>query len=133
MNLNSTDTKAVQKFGLIAFIFFGSLCALGLCMKKPVPIYLFGALSVLGLGFILTPTLLMPVYAGWLKVAHFLSILVNTFFLTLAYYLVITPSALIKRLFGGPPLPIKPEKRALSYWVARTEPLQPKKRFLKRY
>jgi hypothetical protein len=53
--------------------------------------------------------------------------------LSLAYYLVITPSALIKRLSGGAPIPVKPDKEALSYWVDRSEPAQPKERFLKRY
>ena len=46
--------------------------------------------------------------------------------LTLAYFLVITPSALIKLLFGGRPLPVKPDKKASSYWVDRTEGVQPK-------
>ena len=59
--------------------------------------------------------------------------MITTLILALAYYLVITPAALIKMLFGGRPLPIKPDKKALSYWVDRTEPVQPKERFIKRY
>jgi len=102
-------------------------------MKKPLPSYLFGFLSILGFGFIVIPAHLRPVYTGWLKIAHFLGRLLNILILALAYYLVITPSALIKRLFGGTPLPVKPDKKALSYWVTRTEPIQPKERFLKRY
>jgi hypothetical protein len=133
MNSNSTDTREVRKFGFIALIFFGCLCVLGLWMKKPLPTYLFGFLAVLGLGFILIPGQLRPVYAAWLKAAHLLGRIITTLILALAYYLVITPSAFIKRLFGGRPLPIKPEKEALSYWVDRAEPAQPKERFLKRY
>ena len=125
--------KDIRKFGVIALIFFGSLCALGLWTKKPVPIYLFGFLSILGLGFILIPTPLRPVYDTWLRIAHFLGKIFTMLILTLAYYMVITPSALIKRLFGGRPLPVKPDKGALSYWVTRTEPAQPKERFIKRY
>ena len=125
--------KDIRKFGLIALIFFGSLCTLGLWTKKPVPTYLFGSLSVLGLGFILIPNRLRPVYSAWLKIAHVIGRIITTLMLTLAYYLVITPAALIKRLFGGRPLPMKPDKKATSYWVTRTEPAQPKERFLKRY
>jgi hypothetical protein len=58
---------------------------------------------------------------------------VSTLILTLAYYLVLTPSALIKQLFGGRPLPVKPDKTVSTYWIDRTEPAQPKERFLKRY
>lgn len=125
--------KDIRKFGLIALIFFGSLCGLGLWTKKPVPTYLFGSLSVLGLGFILIPARLRPVYTVWLKIAHVIGRIITTLILAIAYYLVITPAALIKRVFGGRPLPVKPDKEATSYWVARTEPAQPKERFLKRY
>ena len=130
---NSTDNKDVRKFGVIALIFFGCLCALGLWMKKPLPIYLFGFLSFLGLGFILIPARLRPVYSVWLKIAHFVGKIITILMLSLAYYLVMMPSAFIKRLFGGRPLPVKPDKEVSSYWVARTEPAQPKERFIKRY
>jgi len=131
--LNSTDTKQIRKFGLIALIFFGCLCALGIWSDKPLPTYLFGTLAALGLGFILFPYQLRPVYDAWLKIAHFLGRIFTTLILALAYYLVITPSAIIKRLFGGNPIPVKPDRKASSYWVNRTEPIQPKERFLKRY
>ena len=133
MNSNSTSNKDIRKFGVIAFLFFGALAGIGLWSKKPVPTYFFGSLSVLGLGFILLPNPLRPVYATWLRIAHFLGKIFTMLILTLAYYLVITPAALIKRLFGGRPLPLKPDKEALSYWATRTEPAQPKERFIKRY
>ena len=133
MSLNSTDIKSIRQFGAIAFVFFGCLCALGIWTKKPIPTYLFGTLSLLGLGFILLPLPLKPVYDTWLKIAHFIGRVITTLILTLAYYLVITPAALIKRVFGGRPLPLKPDKNVSSYWVPREEPTQPKERFLKRY
>ena len=74
-----------------------------------------------------------PEYAIWKKIAYFLIRIVVALTLTLAYYLLITPVALIKRLFSGRPLPVKPDRDALSYWVARDEPVQPKERFLKQY
>jgi hypothetical protein len=133
MNWNSTDCREIRRFGLIALVLFGSLCALGLWCKRLVPSYIFGLLSVLGCGFILFPSCLRPIYTGWLKIAHFLGTIVTILILTLAYYLVITPSALIKRIFGGRPLPIMPDREASSYWVDREEPAQPKERFIKRY
>ena len=133
MSLNSTNLKNIRQFGAVAFIFFGCLFALGIWTKKPIPIYFFGTLSLLGLGFILLPLPLKPVYNTWLKIAHFLGRVVTTLMLTLAYYFVITPAALIKRVFGGRPLPLKPDKNASSYWVPREEPAQPKERFPKRF
>ena len=133
MSLNSTDTKTIRKFGLVALIFFGCLSALGLWREKSLPFYLFGLLSALGLGFILIPNSLKPVYVGWLKTAHFIGRVFTILVLTLAYYCTLFPTALIKRLFGGAPLPVKPNKKSSSYWVTREEPAQAKERYIKRY
>ena len=133
MTSSSTEISEIQKFGFIAFVLFGLLCTLGIWLDKWAPVSLFGFLALLGLGFILTPGILQPVYWAWLKAAHFIGRVVTIVVMTLAYYLVITPAAMLKRLFGGRPLPILPDKDALSYWKARVEPAQPKERFIKRY
>lgn len=133
MNSSSTDNKDIRKFGIIAFLFFGILCGIGIWRKKPVPIYLFGSLSTLGLGFILIPGVLKPVHHAWLMVAHFIGQVLTMLMLTLAYYIVITPAAAIKRIFGGRPLPMSPDPNAATYWVERLEPAQPKERFIKRF
>ena len=133
MNSNLIEKKQIRKFGLIAFIFFAILCALGIWAQKHLTIYLFGFLSILGIGFMVAPVQLLPVYKAWLKIGRFLGRAMNTLILVLIYYLVITPAALIKRVIGGKPLPLKPDAEASSYWVSKPEPAQPRERFLKRY
>jgi hypothetical protein len=133
VSLNSTDAKEIRRFGFISLVFFGCLWAIGIWTRKAIPTYLFGALSILGVGFILMPCRLKRVYAAWLAFAHFLGAIVTALVLSLTYYAVMTPAAIIKRIFGGRPLPVKPDKKASSYWVVRPEPAQPKERFLKRY
>jgi len=133
VSLNSTDTKTIRKFGLVALVFFGCLSALGLWKDKFLPFFLFGLLSAIGLGFLMIPNTLKPVYLGWLKTAQFIGRVFTILVLTLAYYCALFPTALIKRLFGGAPLPVKPDKKSSSYWVTRDEPAQPKERYIKRY
>ena len=133
MSLSSTDIKDIRKFGIVAFIFFGFLAALGYWKQKFIFMLLFGLLSLMGMGFILLPVHLYPMYQAWLKFAHFMNRAVTLLILTIAYYLVITPSALVKRMISGRPLPIKPDPNVASYWVSRSEPAQPKERFLKRF
>jgi hypothetical protein len=133
MNSSLTDKKEIKRFGLVALIFFGGLCALGLWRQKVIIASLFGVLSFLGFAFVLFPRPLMPIYKGWVKVADFIGKIITIIVLTLAYYLVITPSALVKRVLGGRPLPIRSDKNTDSYWVPRDEPSQPKERFIKRY
>jgi hypothetical protein len=133
MNSNSTEKKQIRIFGSIALIFFGILCAFGIWKDKFLPTYLFGLLAVLGIGFIVAPIPLKPVYNAWQRFAHLIGRVITTFILMVIYYLVITPFGLIKRFFGGRPLPVKPDKNISSYWVTRPEPAQPRDRFLKRY
>jgi len=131
--LPSNPRRETRRFGLIAFVFFGLLFALALWRGKVVPMGLFGGLGLLGLGFLAFPGPMRPIHAGWLRVAHAIGTLITAVMLTLAYYLVITPSAWLKRIFGGRPIPWAPDPRADTYWVPREEPAQPKERFHKRY
>jgi hypothetical protein len=133
MNSNLIEKKQIRKFGLIAFVFFAILCALGIWAQKNLTIYLFSCLSILGIGFMVAPVQLTPVYKAWLRVGHLLGRAVNTLILIFIYYLVITPASLLKRVMGGRPLPLQPDRAAASYWVTKPEPAQPKERFLKRY
>ena len=131
--MNSTDTKQRRKFGVVAFVFFGALFALGLWTEKLIPVFLFGFLCLLGLGLICMPGPMGPIYRAWLKLARLFGRMVTVMTLALTYYLVVTPSAMIKWMFGGRPIQVKPDKDALSYWVERDEPAQPRERFKKRY
>jgi hypothetical protein len=130
---NSTEPREIRRFGLVALVFFGALCGLAVWRGKTIPSGLFGALGAIGLALALFPGRTGFLYRGWLRVAHFVGRVVTVTILALAYYLVITPAALLKRLFGGRPLPVKPDPQAKSYWVERQEPAQPRERFLKRY
>lgn len=133
MTSSSTDMRETRKFGVVAFLFFGALCVVALWREKVFMAGLFGTLSALGLGFMLFPGPLRPVHDLWLKVAHFIGRVFTALVLALAYYLVITPFGLAKKLFGGAPLPTGPDPSASTYWVSRLEPAQPKERFTKRY
>ncbi len=133
MNSNSIKKTEVRKFGIIALSFFGGLSAIGFWLAKPLPATFFGILSMLGCGLVLLPNKLRSIYEIWIKIAHYLGRAFTALILTIAYFLVITPSAFLKRIFGGPPLPLKPDPKKTSYWVVRTEFAQPKERFFKRY
>lgn len=131
-NLNSTD-KEIRKFGLIALVLFGGLCAAALWQQKPAMTWFLGTLAFLGVCFLALPGPFRPVYRAWMKVAHRVGTFFTTLVLTLAYFGVITPAALLKSVFGGKPLPLKPDPAAETYWVTRREGAQPRERFYLRY
>lgn len=128
------DTRSeTRKFGLVALVFFGALFSLAVWRDKSIPMFLFGTLAFLGLGFVVIPGPMRPVHAGWLKVGHGIGRAITTVALTLAYYLVITPSTWLKSIFGGRPISSKIDRDASTYWVTRDEPAQPRERFYKRF
>lgn len=132
-NEPDSDQKGIRKFGLTATIFFGCLGGLAIWRGHAALACFFGLLSLLGTGCLLAPMSMASVHRGWLKTARLLGSFFTLLMLTAAYYLVITPSAFFKRIFGGRPLPLGPAPNASSFWIARSEPLQPKERFYKRY
>ncbi len=133
MSSPPTDAREIRRFGIIAFVFFGIFFGIALWRQKDIAGYFFGALSFLGLCFVLFPGPLKPVYTRWLLIAHLIGTVMTSLILTLTYYLMITPTAWIIRLIKGRPLPVSSDKTAPSYWVERSEPAQPRERFLKRY
>ena len=133
MGSSSTETRKIRRFGCVVLVLFGSLFALGVWRQRPVAGCLFGILGFLGVCFLLFPYRTRHVYTGWLKASHLVGRIVTALILILAYFLVITPSAWLKRLFGGRPLPVRPDRRASSYWVPRKEAAQPRERFPKRF
>ena len=133
MNSNLISPREIRKFGVIGVIFFGAVLGAAVWRDKMLLAYFFAILGLISIGFILMPVRLQPVYAGWLKVAHFIGSRVTILILTILFYVVITPAALLKRIFGGRPLPVKPDPDAETYWVTRPEPAQPLERFSKRF
>lgn len=133
MNLNSTDARDVRRFGVVCLVFFGFICSAAIWKEKSLAIYFFGTLTLTGLGFTLFPEHFMFLYRAWLKAAMLVNRVLITFLLVLLYYIVVTPSALLKRLFGPAPITSKLEKSTDSYWIARAESLQPRDRYYKRF
>ena len=88
MILSSTDKKEIRKFGTVALLFFGFLCIIAVWRQKVVVAYFFGTLSLLGIGFLILPRILKPVYDKWMQIAHFIGKAITVIVLTMMYYLV---------------------------------------------
>jgi hypothetical protein len=58
-------------------------------------------------------------WGGWMKIGLAISVVTTPVFMAGVYFLVLTPTGLLMRLFGRNPL--KPAREAGSYWVTRPE------------
>jgi hypothetical protein len=71
--------------------------------------------AALLLGAAIAPSLLRPVYRGWMRLGEVLGWVNTRIILTLIFFLVVTPIGLLMRLFGRSPIAVA--KRNDSYWT----------------
>ena len=68
------------------------------------------------------PKLLSPLNRLWMRFGLLLHRIVNPLVMALLFFLVVTPIALLMRLFGKRPLHLETEPDAESYWIPRDPP-----------
>ena len=119
MNSTSTEVprRAITSFALIVS---GALLAIAAYQRwrgaEPwVVITLVSIAAVLSLLSAIAPSLLRPVYRGWMRLGEVLGWINTRIILTLVFFLVVTPIGLLMRLFGRSPM--EPARRGDSYWT----------------
>jgi Saxitoxin biosynthesis operon protein SxtJ len=104
-----------RKFGLI----LGATVIL-LCLIFWKGTYLQYIMLSLSAGLIITaivaPQYLEPIKTIWLKVGNFLGMINGTILLTLVFIFILSPIALLLRLFKKQSLKTKRNKQSVSYW-----------------
>lgn len=114
-NKNLSETK-LKKFGITMGWAFCVISLLILIRHRhsPTPTIVVAAAFFIT-GFI-RPVLLKPVYAIWMKLAVLLGWINTRLILTVVFYAIFTPIALILKLFRNDLLDIKIEKSRQTYW-----------------
>jgi hypothetical protein len=116
----SAGLKPVQerKFGLLVGGTFVLLAVLLWRRGHPTGAALSSAVGVaLVLGGLAAPARLGPVYRAWMGVAAAISKVTTPVVMSAIYFLVLTPSGLLVRLFGHRPL--THPREAATYWHQR--------------
>jgi ABC-type uncharacterized transport system permease subunit len=73
------------------------------------------------LAYIIAPQIRRPVYLIWSYALYPIGYLITLVLMGVVFYLVITPTGLLMRLFGRDPLARKFQPEAESYWIRRKE------------
>lgn len=134
MTSSSINLWEIRRFGFIGMVFFGLMTAFTTWRGWNGAVIFFGTLLIFAILFALLPGLMTPLYLLWIKVAKTIGKVNTSIVLIIAYYLVLTPVAIVRRLFWKtPPLPLRPDRTTDTYWTNRNEPMQPPSRFSKRY
>ncbi len=101
----------------------GAFCVLsGLLLWRGFPTGFKVLAAIGGLLFLtglLRPISLKYVYRGWMKFAFAIAWFNTRLILSLMFYLVMTPVAVLLKLFGKKPLALHRDKQAPTYWIRR--------------
>jgi hypothetical protein len=68
------------------------------------------------------PALLGPMNRAWMAFANLLHKVITPVIMAILFYLTVTPTALLMRLFGKTPIPVQFDRHAKSYWIVRQPP-----------
>jgi len=124
MSNKSTNTVSNQKFGwlfsaifALCFVYFQLKHSLGWAIISEFLAILFALLTTF------LPTALAPLNKAWFALSLFLGKVVSPIILSIIFFILIVPVALITRLFGRDALLLK-KRRVSSYWVDK-EPIEP--------
>ena len=109
-----------RRFGLVvgaAFAVLGALVALKGHRNAGVALGTLG--TVLAGAGVVIPTLLGPVQRGWMALARAISKVTTPIVMSIIYFGILTPVALVRRAFGANAL-VRP-RTGDSYWISRDE------------
>jgi Saxitoxin biosynthesis operon protein SxtJ len=111
----------VKEFGLLFAAIGTSIAAVKLYRGREVtewvtwlaPAMLF---AVLGL---YAPRVLLPVWRAWMKLAHYLSLVMTSVVLSIAWCVGLLPIAGVMKIFGVKPMDLSYGANRTSYWETR--------------
>jgi hypothetical protein len=114
------DRRGLRSFGLATGLTVGALFGLALpwLLEHDVPIWPWPIAGALVSVAAAAPTLLRPMYRGWMAFGQVMSRITTPLVLGVLFVLVVTPIALVRALRGNDPLARRFAPSALSYRIA---------------
>ena len=114
-------TSSNKSFGIVFFIVFLIIALYPLIKDGDIRLWsLIVSLIFLILGLI-NSTILTPLNRLWFKFGIFLGKIVSPIILGTIFFLIVTPTGLLLRLFGKDVINLKYNKNN-SYWIKKTGP-----------
>ncbi len=116
-----SGNRELRSFAVVMAVALAVLGLLLLWKGRDYYLYfLVGAGAFMAIGLVV-PVVLWPLHKIWMTAAVVLGWLMTRVILGILYYLVITPTSLLGRLFGKRFLDLKIDRSATSYWIKRED------------
>ena len=109
--------RELRRFGAVMAAASLILAALLLWRHRPAWPYLAVAAAIFAALGLAAPRALRPIERGWMALAGWLSVATTFVLLVLAFFLVVTPIGVVRRLLQRDPLGLTLDRGAASYWA----------------
>lgn len=109
-----------RNFGLVFAAFFLIVALLPLLHGNPLRLWALGLAGIFLILALTIPKLLAPFNRLWMRFGMLLHRIVSPVALAVLFYVVVTPTGLLMRLFGKDPLRLRLDKSTNSYWIQRS-------------
>ena len=120
MNSNKIKLSSNKSFGIVFFVFFLIISLFPLIKDNNIRIWaIIPAIIFLILGFLNSP-ILTPLNKIWFKFGILLGNFISPVVMGIVFFVVVTPTALLMRIFGKNLLGLKRNNKT-SYWIERSE------------
>lgn len=111
-----------RAFGIVFAVVFLIIALFPLWDGGAVQLWPFGVSAAFLVVAFVFPKVLQPLNWVWFKFGMVLHAIMTPLIMGIIFFLVITPTGLIMRLFGKDILGIKLDPAAKSYWIEREPP-----------
>ncbi len=111
-----------RSFGLVFTVVFFLIGLFPLLGSGPVRLWSLGLGGAFFVVSFLRPDVLQPLNRLWTQFGLLLNKIISPVILAVLFFLVVTPTGLLMRLFSGNPLKPRFDPKADSYWIKRDPP-----------
>jgi hypothetical protein len=111
-----------RSFGLALTLWLMAIALWPLFGRRPIRWWALLASAVFALTAIAHPSLLHPANRLVNRFAFLINQIMNPVVMGLLFYLIVTPTAIVMRVFGKDSLRLRFDMQAPSYWIRREPP-----------
>jgi hypothetical protein len=133
MQTINTDKPALRKFGITMAIALMVITTITVLRHKHSATPITTAAIIFLIAAWAIPAVLRPFYIAWMRLGFILSWINTRLILILAFYLLISPVALMMKLFGADLLDQRINRTKKTYWLLKEKSQQAAQNYERRF
>ena len=120
MDHNEVKIGSNRSFGIVFFVFFLLISLWPLKNGGNLNFWLFGISIIFLILGIINSKLLKPLNFIWFKFGLLLGSIISPIVMSIIFFLVVTPTSILIKLFNKDILNLKKNKKKKTYWIEKS-------------